>query len=158
MIAENSDVGRKTLIDAGVLTVLLHLTTSSTVNLVVGGCDIVKCLMHSGVYRQKIITAGLREAMERITRCVLVSACVLLIQNNTSIFHKSSLRSKADRKDAQEAAKAVLLTFKKTKDLPHHSRSTSESSPRARPIAPVNEVNLRPTDAEETPQRIHVSI
>lgn len=68
IIAQNSDAGREVLIDANVLQQLSHLATSQMVIEVVSACKILKALAHTGTFRNAIVTTGLKDAMDRITR------------------------------------------------------------------------------------------
>jgi hypothetical protein len=68
VIAQNSDPGRKALIDDGILPVLLRLATNHIASNVINACKILKALAHTGTYRQELITAGVKDAMQQITR------------------------------------------------------------------------------------------
>ncbi len=69
-IAQKSDSGRKALIDDGILPVLLRLATSHVGAYVVNACKIFNALAYSGIYREILVEAGAKKAMERIARCV----------------------------------------------------------------------------------------
>lgn len=70
LIAQRShDFGRRALIDAGILPELSYLASSQKSFEVVSACRILKALAYSGNFRNAIITAGLKKAMEDITRC-----------------------------------------------------------------------------------------
>ena len=69
LIAQKSDDGRQALVDADILPELSHLvTTSQKATEVVGVCKILKALAHTGTFRNIIIEAGLKKAMENIIR------------------------------------------------------------------------------------------
>jgi hypothetical protein len=68
LIAQNSDPGRKALIDDGILPVLLRLASNHIAGNVLNACKILNALAHSGTYRQELITAGVKDAMQQITR------------------------------------------------------------------------------------------
>jgi hypothetical protein len=68
LIAQNSDPGRKALIDDGILPVLLRLATNHIASNVVNACKILNALAHTGTYRQELITAGVKISMQQITR------------------------------------------------------------------------------------------
>jgi hypothetical protein len=67
-IAQKSDSGRQALIDSQILPVLLRLTANHIGSNVVNACKILGALAHSGTYRQTLIEAGVKKAMEQITR------------------------------------------------------------------------------------------
>lgn len=68
LLAQTSDAGRQALIDAEVLPALSFLATSHIAMEVVSACKILKALAHSGTFRNAIISANLKAAMEGITR------------------------------------------------------------------------------------------
>lgn len=68
LIAQKSDDGRQALVDANVLPELTILASSQTAIEVISACKILKALAHSGTFRNAIISAGLKKAMENITR------------------------------------------------------------------------------------------
>lgn len=67
-IAQQSDNGRKALVEAGVLPQLSRLATSSLAIEVISACKILKALAHSGTFVNDIISADLKLAMKSITR------------------------------------------------------------------------------------------
>jgi hypothetical protein len=67
-IAQQSDDGRKALVDAGVLRELLYLATSQIATEVISACKILKALAHTGTFANDIKLAGLKDAMKYITR------------------------------------------------------------------------------------------
>jgi len=99
LIAQKSDNGRQALVDANVLPELSILANSQTAIEVVSACKILKALAHSGIFGNKIITAGLKKSMENIT----------------SPVRRSTLHSKEDKRLAQASAKEVLETMKLSK-------------------------------------------
>ena len=85
-IAQKSDSGRKALIDDDILPVLLRLATSHIGTYVVNACDILNALAYSGIYRETLVEAGAKKAMERIARCVFyvvgkMKACLIEISS-----------------------------------------------------------------------------
>ena len=68
LIAQKSDDGRQALVDAKVLQELSYLANSQTALEVISACKILKALAHTGTFRDAIISAGLKKAMENITR------------------------------------------------------------------------------------------
>ena len=68
LIAQKSDEGRQALVNAGILPELSHLASCHKVLEVVNACKILKALAHTGTFRNTIISAGLKKAMENITR------------------------------------------------------------------------------------------
>ena len=68
MIAQNSDPGRKVLIDRGILSVLLCLAADRIPNNVVNACKILNALAHTGTYREELILAKVKDVMQNITR------------------------------------------------------------------------------------------
>lgn len=118
LIAQNSDPGRKALIDAGILPHLSILASSQIPLEVVSACQILKALAHTGTFRQNIISAGLKASMEHITRLAPflanpTSAWLMMI--HCSPIRRSTLRFKEDKILAQAAAKEVLETLKASK-------------------------------------------
>ena len=68
MIAQNSDPGRKVLIDKGMLSVLLQLAVDrSSVN-VIYSCKILNALAHTGTYQKELISVKVKDVMHNITR------------------------------------------------------------------------------------------
>lgn len=67
-LAQKSDDGRKALVDAEVLPVLLSLSSSPILFEVIGACKILKALAHTGTFTTDIVSARLKDAMESITR------------------------------------------------------------------------------------------
>ena len=65
-IAQISDSGRKALIDNGILPVLLRLATSHVGTYVVDACKILNALAYSGIYREILVKADTKKAMERM--------------------------------------------------------------------------------------------
>jgi len=76
---------------------------------VVSAYKILKALAHTGTFRNAIISAGLKKAMENIT----------------SPLHRSTLHSKEDKRLAHASAKEVLETLKLTKG--HNRLSKAQS-------------------------------
>jgi hypothetical protein len=74
LIAQRSDNGRKALIEQNILPVVIQLTTSQNVYHIDNACSVLKALAHSGIYRSELINAGVKAAMERITRSVTLNA------------------------------------------------------------------------------------
>lgn len=70
LIAQNSDPGRKALIDENILPVLQCLATDHIASNVISGCQLLNALAHTGTYRQEIIDAGVKNVMQQITRYV----------------------------------------------------------------------------------------
>ena len=70
LIAQKSDPGRKALIDGKALPVLLRLVADTIANNVIRACDLLKVLAQTGTYRSELRSAGVKDAMDRITRCV----------------------------------------------------------------------------------------
>jgi hypothetical protein len=68
MMAQNSDPGRKVLIDNNILPVLLHLAVDRSPNNVIDACNVLNALAHTGTYRQKLISAKVKDVMKNITR------------------------------------------------------------------------------------------
>ena len=68
IIAQESDDGRRSLVDADILPELSHLASSEKFIEVVSACRILRALAYSGTFRNIIITAGLEKFMEDITR------------------------------------------------------------------------------------------
>jgi hypothetical protein len=56
------------LIDGGILPVLLRLATNHIASNVINACQILNALGHSGTYRQELITGGVKDVMQHITR------------------------------------------------------------------------------------------
>lgn len=56
--------------DEGALPVLLRLSASHVASNVINACKIVDALAFTGTYRKEIISSGLKNAMEHITRYV----------------------------------------------------------------------------------------
>jgi hypothetical protein len=71
-IAQQSDFGRRALIDGGILPVLLHLATNNIGANVINACKVLDALAYSGTYRETLIEAGAKKVMEQITRCVSI--------------------------------------------------------------------------------------
>ena len=69
-IAQNSDAGRRALIDNNVLPLLVRLSADGLAINVIGACKLLHALAHSGTFRTDILSAGVKPAMERITRYV----------------------------------------------------------------------------------------
>jgi hypothetical protein len=67
-IAQHSDPGRKALIDSGVLPVLVRLVNDRITTNVTNGCKILDALAQTGTYREELLAAGVKNALERITR------------------------------------------------------------------------------------------
>jgi hypothetical protein len=70
LIAQRSDPGRRALIKEEVLPVLIQLAADKTASNVLGACNLLKALAHTGTYRSELMQAGVKEAMGRITRRV----------------------------------------------------------------------------------------
>jgi hypothetical protein len=70
LIAQKSDPGRKALIDENILPVLESLASDRTASNVIGGCQLLNALAHTGTYRQEIINAGMKTVMQQFTRYV----------------------------------------------------------------------------------------
>jgi hypothetical protein len=86
---------------------------------VVNACNIFNALAYSGIYREILVEAGAKKAMERIARCVFcifgkMKTCLIEVPS-PSVFYPSTLTNSQDKSKAQEAAKHVLKTFKSTK-------------------------------------------
>ena len=81
LIAQKSDEGRKALVDADILSELLYLANSQKAIEVISACKILKALAHSGTFRNNIISAGLKKAMENITRYNFGSFSSLMISD-----------------------------------------------------------------------------
>ena len=54
--------------DAKVLPELSYLANSHIAVEVISACKFLKALAHSGIFREAIISGGLKREMERITR------------------------------------------------------------------------------------------
>lgn len=68
VIAQNSDPGREALINDGVLPVLMRLANDHIGANVIHSCIILNGLAHTGTYRNQLVTAGVKDAMQQITR------------------------------------------------------------------------------------------
>ena len=115
-LAQQSDDGRKALVDGGVLLELSDLATSQIAIEVISACKIIKALAHTGTFANVIISAGLKDVMDSITRYkfdILSSERYLILY--TSPFRKSTLQLKEDKQRAQASAKEVLQTLKLSK-------------------------------------------
>jgi len=118
LIAQNSDLGRETLIDEAILPVLVRLAADKLAENVVRACDLLKALAHTGTYRSELISAGVKDAVERITR--YVATCGLeqytdISRIGCSVFSKSTLSNKSDKLRAQHAARGVISVLNSTK-------------------------------------------
>jgi hypothetical protein len=72
-IIAQSEQGRKALIDRKVLQMLSRLAVDNSAQNVIGACKILKTLALSGTFRSALLSAGIKEDMERITRYVFPS-------------------------------------------------------------------------------------
>jgi hypothetical protein len=70
LIAQNSDPGRRALIDGNIVPVLVQLSTNTLASNVVNSCNVLNALAHTGTYRSELV--GVKDAMERITKYVPV--------------------------------------------------------------------------------------
>ena len=68
LIAQNLDDGRQALVDADILLKLSHLVSSRKAIEVVSACKFLKALAYTGTFRNAIILAGLKKAIENVTR------------------------------------------------------------------------------------------
>jgi len=147
-IAQQSDDGRKALLDAGVLSELISLTRSSGSAEVISACKVLKALAHTGTFTNETVFAGVKDAMESIT--------------SYSPFRRSTL-SKEDKQRARACAKEVLDTLKSSKRQSSCSPAQSFTTPRihrsvsddsraseAEPVSPSRQ-NASPSDTSSSP-------
>ncbi|KDR76392.1 hypothetical protein GALMADRAFT_140093 [Galerina marginata CBS 339.88] len=126
VISQNSDAGRQSVIEAGILPILTRLATGQKVENIINACNLVTALVHTGTFRQAVVDVGMKKVMEDIT----------------SWFHKSTLANKADKKLARDHAKEVLLALKATKNVPSLAASTSVRSVLQRSSVPTRTMSL----------------
>jgi hypothetical protein len=114
VVAQKSDPGRRALIDGNILPMLLQLAADTNGTNVTNACHVLNALAHTGSYRSELISVGVREAMTRITRSVQLNNLRkrILSDDILSPFRKSTINNKSDKREAQEAAKRVILTLK----------------------------------------------
>ncbi|KAG6832805.1 hypothetical protein H0H92_009424 [Tricholoma furcatifolium] len=124
MIAQQSDAGRKALIEEKILLVLSHLATSRVTVEVVSACKILRALAHSGTFESEIISSGMRKTLKRIT----------------SPIQRSTLQNKEDKLLAQAAAKEAL----------HILDSSKRASTPSLPSASVQSIRLRRSRSNAT--------
>jgi hypothetical protein len=70
LIAQNSDPGRRVLMDGNIVPILVQLSADTSASNVVNSCNVLNALAHTGTYRSELV--GVRDAMERITKYVSV--------------------------------------------------------------------------------------
>lgn len=111
LIAEKSDAGRQALIYAEVLPELSRLATSKVAFEVCSACKILKALACTGNFSEAIISAGLMDTMERISKYSFVD---FLVDNTIRPFRKPTSEDK-QLAQAQSLAKDILETLKLSK-------------------------------------------
>ena len=67
-IAENSEIGRRAMINGGILPVLMALASDACAANVITSCTILQSLARPGIYRSELVEAGVEKAMKAITR------------------------------------------------------------------------------------------
>jgi hypothetical protein len=67
-LASESDAEVKTLIQDGILIVLVPLVEHHLAQIVILTSSVIQILAQSGTYRQAIIDSGSRKALKRVTR------------------------------------------------------------------------------------------
>jgi hypothetical protein len=109
-VAQDSDTGCRALIENNVLPVLVQLAADKLASNVISTCELLNALAYTGTFRSELISAGVKTAMERITRYVAKPemACQRSLSAIPSPISKSTLNDKSDKKVAQTAAKSVL--------------------------------------------------
>jgi hypothetical protein len=114
-IAEDSDLGRKALIDSDALPILVRLVNDrSSINVTVG-CRILAALAQTGTYRDHLLAAGVKDALENITRYNTHQPLEVSTNRSRSPFRKSRLEVKTDKNLVKAQAKEVLIKLQSTK-------------------------------------------
>ena len=108
---------------ADVLAELSYLVSSQKAIEVIRSCRILKALAHTGTFRNAIITAGLKKAMENITRYKL-SAFSRLTVSNVIIYMIVQSKSRHSRQRKINALLKLLL-----EKFSRRLRSPSKCSP-----------------------------
>jgi hypothetical protein len=67
-----TDQGRRSLLEHGILPVLVQLSADGSGINVIGACEVLSALAQSEAFKAEMIAAGVRTAMERITRYAIM--------------------------------------------------------------------------------------